>query len=86
MPYRYPPVVVFEAGPPVGCPQQRLQSAGQVDEAVAHEEEHGDDGSDLVQVTDQDTNFRDNCRERRDKISTQRHSGTAITSVLTFPI
>ena len=56
-------MVVFEAGPPVGCPQQSLESAGQVDEAVAHEEEHGDNGGDLVQVTDQDTDFRDNCRE-----------------------
>ena len=56
-------MVVLEAGPPVGCPQQSLESAGQVDEAVAHEEEHGDDGSDLVQVTDQDTDLRDNCRE-----------------------
>lgn len=32
------PVVVAEAWPPVGCPQQRLHRAGQVDEHVAHEE------------------------------------------------
>ena len=35
------PVVVFEAGPPVGRLEQSLEGAGEVDEAVAHEEEHG---------------------------------------------
>jgi len=35
------PVVESEAGSPVGCAQQCLQGAGQVHEAVAHQEEHG---------------------------------------------
>ena len=35
------PVVVFEAGPPVGRLEQSLEGAGEVDEAVAHQEEHG---------------------------------------------
>lgn len=30
------PVVEFKAGPPVWCPEQRLQSAGQIDKHVAH--------------------------------------------------
>ena len=34
------PVVVFESGPPVRRPQQRLQGARQVHEPVAHQEEH----------------------------------------------
>lgn len=33
------PVVVFEARPPVGRPQEGLQRTGQVDEQVTHEEE-----------------------------------------------
>ena len=35
------PVVVFEAGPPVWRLEQSLEGAGEVDEAVAHQEEHG---------------------------------------------
>ena len=61
------PVVVFEARPPVGCSQQRLQRAGQVDEPVAHKEEHGDDGGDLVQVAYQDSHLRDDCQSQNQR-------------------
>jgi hypothetical protein len=44
-------VIVLKAGPPVRRLEQRLQGAGQVDEAVAHEEEHGQQGGDLVDVS-----------------------------------
>ena len=57
-------MVVFEARPPVGSPQQGLQRTGQVDKAVTHEEEHGDDGRDLVQVADQNAHLRDHWRRR----------------------
>jgi hypothetical protein len=43
-------VVVFESWPPVWRPEQGLQGAGEVYEAVAHEEEHGEEGGDLVDV------------------------------------
>ena len=46
------PVVESEARPPVGGPQHALEGAGQVDARIAHQEEHGDDGSDQVDVAD----------------------------------
>lgn len=30
------PVVELKAGPPVWCPEQRLQSTGEIDKHVAH--------------------------------------------------
>ena len=39
--FTHSPVVVFEAGPPVWRLEQSLEGAGEVDEAVAHQEEHG---------------------------------------------
>ena len=48
------PVVELEPGPPVGRPEQGLERARQVHEAVAHQEEHGQQGSDLVNVACQD--------------------------------
>ena len=44
------PVVVAEAWPPVGCPQQRLHRARQVDEHVAHEEEPAGEHAGLSRV------------------------------------
>ena len=44
------PVVVLEPGPPVGCPEKGLEGASQIHEAVAHQEEHGEQRSDLVDV------------------------------------
>jgi len=44
------PVVVFEPRPPVGCLEKGLESAGQVDKSVAHQEEHGQERSNLVNV------------------------------------
>ncbi len=37
------PVVVGEAGSPIGRPEQGLQSTGQVHEQVTHQEEPADD-------------------------------------------
>lgn len=36
-----PPVIVAEARPPVGGPEQRLHGAGQIHKHVAHQEEPG---------------------------------------------
>ena len=47
---RYSPVVVLESWSPVGCLEKGLQGASQVDESVAHQEEHGEERSDLVNV------------------------------------
>lgn len=38
-------MVVFKTRSPVGRPQQRLQGTGEVHETVAHQEEHGKQGS-----------------------------------------
>lgn len=35
----YSPVIVFEPRPPVGRPQQRLYSTGQIHKQVTHQEE-----------------------------------------------
>ena len=43
-------MVVLEPRPPVGRLEEGLQGAGEVDEAVTHQEEHGEQGGDLVDV------------------------------------
>ena len=53
------PVVILEPGTPVRSPEQSLQSTSEVDEAVAHEEEHGQQGVDVVDVADQNGNKTD---------------------------
>ena len=53
------PVVVLEARPPVRCAQQRLQGAGQIDEAVAHQEEHGQERCEQIDVAEQDAALAD---------------------------
>lgn len=52
---KYVPVIVFEPGSPVGGAQQRLQDARQVHERVAHQQEHGQQRSEIVDVSDQYT-------------------------------
>ena len=53
------PVVKAEARSPVGRAQHRLQSARQVDEAVQHEEEHGEQRGQDVDVAQQDAHLAD---------------------------
>jgi hypothetical protein len=45
------PMVELEAGTPVGCSQQGLHGAGQINEAVAHEEEHGEQRCQYINVS-----------------------------------
>lgn len=52
-------MVILEAGSPVRGLEQGLQSAGEVDEAVAHEEEHGEQRSEDVDVSEQDAALAD---------------------------
>lgn len=56
------PVVEAKSRPPAGRADDRLESAGKVDETVAHEEEHGDDRCHLIDVTNQNTDFGDDER------------------------
>ena len=44
-------MVILESWPPVRCLEKGLESAGQVHESVAHQEEHGEKRGDLVDVT-----------------------------------
>lgn len=46
-------MIIFEARPPVRRLQQGLQSASQVDETIAHEEEHGEQRGEDVDVAKQ---------------------------------
>lgn len=46
-------MIVFEPGSPVGRAQQRLQHARQVDERVTHQQEHGQQWCEVVDVADQ---------------------------------
>ena len=50
-------MIEFESGPPVGGAEQRLESARQVDEAVEHEKEHGQERRQNVHVAQQHTEF-----------------------------
>ena len=52
-------MVVFESGPPIGSSEQSLKRAGQVDKAVAHEEEHGEQRRDFVHVADEHGDLAD---------------------------
>ena len=45
------PMIVLEPRPPVGGLEQGLESAREVHEAVAHEEEHGEQRRDFVNVS-----------------------------------
>lgn len=53
------PMVILEAGSPVRGLEQGLQSAGEVDEPIAHEEEHGEQRSEDVDVSEQDAALAD---------------------------
>ena len=58
-------MVVLEPRTPVRSLEQRLQSAGEVDEAVAHQEEHGQQGSEDVDVAEQDAALADHHRQEQ---------------------
>lgn len=55
-------MVVLEPRSPVGGLEQGLQRAGEVDEPVAHEEEHGQQGREDVHVAQQDAALADRHR------------------------
>ena len=57
-------MVEAEARPPVGLLQQVLQQAGEVDEGVAQQEEHRDDGRHAVDVARSDAGRTDEYCER----------------------
>lgn len=44
-------MIVLETRPPIGSAQQRLHGAGQIHEAVAHEEEHGQQWREDIDVS-----------------------------------
>lgn len=52
-------MVILEARAPVGRAEERLQGASQVDKAVTHEEEHGEQRRQVVYVTKEDTALAD---------------------------
>ena len=47
------PMVVLELGPPHGGFQEGLEGASEIDEAVAHEEEHTQERSQCVHVANE---------------------------------
>ena len=59
--------------------QQGLEGAGEVDEAVADEEEHGDDGRHVVDLGDDDAHLgdADGQGDCRDGLAFVRHVGEA---------
>ena len=69
------PVEVPEARAPRGTAQEGLDGARQVEEHVAHEEEHGEDGRDEVQVADEDGALGDEQRhqDRLDRLPARVH-------------
>lgn len=52
-------MVVLEARAPVWGAEERLQGTGQVDKAVAHEEEHGEQRCQVVDITQEYTALAD---------------------------
>lgn len=52
-------MVILESWSPVGRLQESLKGTGQVNKAVAHEEEHGQKWSENVDVAEQDTALAD---------------------------
>lgn len=56
---RQTPVVELETGPPIRRPQECLDGTGQVDKAVAHEEEHGEQRRQQINVAQQDSALAD---------------------------
>ena len=45
-----------------------MKCTGEVDEAVTHEEEHGQDGSNVIQVPNQDSKLTDACKGREGEV------------------
>ena len=66
---RQRPVVVLVARTPAGRLEQRLQGARHVHEAVAQEEEHGDERRQVVHIAQQDAAL---AQQERDEESAQR--------------
>lgn len=52
-------MVVFKARSPVGRAKKGLKGAGQVDESVKHQEEHGQQRGEDVDVAEQDPKLAD---------------------------
>lgn len=52
-------MVVLETGSPVGRPQQGLQGTCKIDESVAHQEEHGQQGGEDVDISQEDSALAD---------------------------
>ena len=59
--YGQGPVVELEAWPPVWRLEEGEESAGHIDEAVAHQEEHTEERGDSIHVTDENSNL---CNEK----------------------
>lgn len=55
-------MVISEARSPVGSAQQSLEGAGQIDETVQHEEEHGQERGQDVDVAQQDAQLANDCQ------------------------
>ena len=52
-------MVIFETWPPVRSPKEGLEGTSEVHETVAHEEEHGQQRVDVVDVAYQDSHEAD---------------------------
>lgn len=61
-------MVVLEPRPPVGGFEQGLKCASQVYEAIAHEEEHGEQRSQDVDVAQQDAALADRHRQQQGSV------------------
>lgn len=57
-------MVEAEARPPVGGAEEGLEGAGEVDESVAHQEEHGQERRQVVHVAEEDPALADEEREQ----------------------
>jgi len=61
-------VVVLEARSPVGSSQERLKGTSYIDEAVEHQEEHGEERSEDVDVTQQHAKLTESCNYENKRI------------------
>lgn len=56
-------MVELETGSPVRSPQECLDSASKICEAVTHEEKHRDDRSDIIDVRQENASLRNRHRQ-----------------------
>lgn len=63
------PVVILKARSPIGGLKQGLQGAGKVDKPVAHKEEHWEQRSEDVDVSEQDAALADHHREEKSPVN-----------------